>query len=76
MLSEVVGRDEGEDVRLKVLDIGVVEQLDGRILDGSVHAFGLAVGPWMVRLGEPVLDAELGLKYAGQGTGGWGRGGS
>lgn len=59
MLSEVVGREEGEDMRLEALDIGVVEQLDGRILDGAVHAFGLGVGPWMVRLGEPVLDAVL-----------------
>ena len=59
MLGEVVGRDEGEDMRFEALDIGVVEQLDGRVLDGAIHAFGLAVGPRMIRLGEPVFDAVL-----------------
>jgi len=34
----------------------VVEAFDGRLLDGAVHPFDLPVGPWMVRLGEPVLD--------------------
>ncbi len=59
MLGEVVGCDEGEDVRFEALDIRVVEQFEGRVLDGAVHAFGLAVGPRMIRLGEPVLDAVL-----------------
>ena len=34
----------------------VVEALDGRILDGPVHPLDLAVGPWMVDLGEPVFN--------------------
>ena len=34
----------------------VVEAFDGRVLDGAVHPLDLAVGPRMVRLGEPVLD--------------------
>ena len=29
---------------------------DGRLLDCSVHPFDLPVGPWMLDLGEPVLD--------------------
>lgn len=37
----------------------VVERLGGCVLDGSVHAFGLAVGPRVVGLGQPVLDAVL-----------------
>jgi hypothetical protein len=45
-------------MRLEALDFWVVEQLDGRILDGAVRAFGLAVGPRMIRLGEPVFDAD------------------
>jgi hypothetical protein len=44
MLGEVAGGDEGKDMRLEALDLWVVEQLDGRIVDGAVHAFGLAVG--------------------------------
>ncbi len=77
MLGEVVGRDEGEDVRFEALDIRVVEQFERRIVDGAVRAFGLtsagfsnelrspepqassAIGPRMVRLGQPVFDAML-----------------
>ena len=32
---------------------------DSGFLEGAVHPFDLAVGPRMVRLGEPVLDAML-----------------
>ncbi len=35
----------------------MVEAFDGRFLDGSAHPLDLAVGPRMVRFGEPVLDA-------------------
>ena len=38
----------------------VVESLDGGILDGAVHALDLAIGPRVPRLGQPVLDIELG----------------
>ncbi len=37
----------------------VVERLGGCILDGAVHALGLAVGPRMAGLGEPVFEAVL-----------------
>lgn len=40
----------------KLIVAVVVISLDGRILDGAVHALDLAVGPWVVRLGETVLD--------------------
>jgi hypothetical protein len=45
VLGEVVGRDEGQDVRLQAPQVGVVEHLHGRVLHGAVHALGLAVGP-------------------------------
>lgn len=35
----------------------VMEPFDRRVLDGAVHPFDLAVGPWMVGLGQPVLNA-------------------
>ena len=38
----------------------VVEALYGRVLDRSVHAFDLAVGPRVARLGKPVIDVVLG----------------
>ena len=34
-----------------------MERLDGSFLDGSVHAFGLAIGPWVIWLGQLVQDA-------------------
>jgi hypothetical protein len=34
-----------------------MEGLDGGLLDRADHAFGLAVGPGMIRLDQPVLDA-------------------
>ena len=39
------------------LVVGVVEvSLDRGILDGSVYALDLPVGPWVVWLGKPMLD--------------------
>ena len=37
----------------------IVEALDGRFLDGSVHALDLAVGPGMLRPGRAMIDAGL-----------------
>ncbi len=34
-----------------------MEDPDCRVLDGAVHALGLAVGPWMIGLGRLVCDA-------------------
>ena len=59
MLGEVAGRHEGEDMGAQGFGGAVVERLGGCVLDGSVHAFGLAVGPGMTGLGEPVLDGVL-----------------
>ena len=39
----------------EALQVLVVKRLDGGVLNGPVH---LALGPGMVRLGEPVLDAR------------------
>jgi hypothetical protein len=55
--SEVVGSEEVGQVRFELV-VGVVEvSLDGGVLDGSVHAFYLPVGPRVVGLGEPVIDS-------------------
>lgn len=57
LLGEFVGDEPVLHMPAHLIDRGVVEGLDGRFLDGSHHAFGLAVGPWMVWLGQPMLDA-------------------
>jgi len=36
-----------------------MEGFDGRFLDGAHHPLGLAVGPRVVGLGQPVLDVIL-----------------
>ena len=52
---EVVSVDEAGEVLAEVLVAFAVEALDGCFLKGSVHAFDLAVGPGMFRLGEAVV---------------------
>lgn len=37
-----------------------MEGFDCRFLNGPHHPFGLAVGPWVIGFGRPVLDAVLG----------------
>jgi hypothetical protein len=59
VLSEVVGLNKGQDVGLEGIEVGIVEGLDGGLLDSSVHPLGLAIGPRMVGLGQLVLDAVL-----------------
>jgi hypothetical protein len=58
--AEVVGADEVGEMAL-VLAVGVVViALDGGLLDRTVHSLDLPVGPGMLWLGQPMLDAELG----------------
>lgn len=40
----------------EVIAAGVKEPRDRRVLDGAVNPFDLAVSPWVVGLGQPVLD--------------------
>jgi hypothetical protein len=59
VLGEVVGGDEGQDVRPERVEVGVVEGLDRRLLDRPVHPLRLAVRPGVVGFREPVPDAVL-----------------
>jgi hypothetical protein len=45
---------------LKLAVVVIVEALDGGFLDGSAHAFDLAIRPRMLDLGQPVLNALTG----------------
>ena len=55
--AEVVGRDEVGEVTAQLVVGFVVVALDRGLLEGSVHALDLAVGPRVVGLGHAVLDA-------------------
>src|SRR3990167_67675 len=57
--GEVVGHDEVDEMAAQLLVGLVVVALYSRFLKCPVHSFDLAVGPGMVRLGEPMLDAVL-----------------
>ena len=56
---EIVGGDEVRQRRFELLMAVVMIPFDGCFPDGSVHAFDLAVGPWVFNLGEPMFDAVL-----------------
>ncbi len=60
--GEVVGPEEVGQVRFELV-VGVVEvSLDRSVLDGSVHALDLPIGPGMIGLGEPVFDSMKGTE--------------
>jgi hypothetical protein len=54
--AEVVGRDEVSEVTAKLIVVVVVEALDCRVLDGSVHSLDLTVGPRVLRLCGAMFD--------------------
>lgn len=56
---KIGGRDEVIEVPAQLFVTVVVVALDGGVLDRSVHPLDLYVRPWMVELGEAVLDAAL-----------------
>ena len=57
--SVIVGGHEQLKVVRQLLMIGVVVPFDSRVLNRPVHPLDLAVGPWMVWFGQPVLDTVL-----------------
>lgn len=57
--AEIVGIDEVGQVASELVVRFVVEAWDGCIFKRSVHAFDLAVGPRVTRLGQAVVDVVL-----------------
>jgi len=55
----VVGVDEHRQVGVELLVAVIVVAFDGAFLDRPVHPFDLPVGPGMLHLCQPVLDAVL-----------------
>jgi hypothetical protein len=62
MLCEVVGSDEGEDMRLEAVEVGVVEDLERGMLFGS--SARPTVGPGLIGFGQLVGNAVLGTGAA------------
>ena len=54
--AEVTYGNEALEMGSELVMVVIVEALDGRVLDGAVHALDLAVGPWMLGLCQPVFD--------------------
>ncbi len=52
----IVGIDEVVEVDGQLRVAVVMVAFDRRFLDRAVHPFDLAVGPWVLDLGEPVFD--------------------
>ncbi len=61
---KTVGVDEVGKMLFQLCVIVVVEALDGRFLDGSVHPLDLSVGPGVRHLGQAMLNAVIGGFYA------------
>src|SRR3546814_1479439 len=61
-LGKVVGGEEVCEVRPQPVVAVVVVAANGGLFDRAVHAFDLTVGPGVVRLGEPMVDARLDRK--------------
>ena len=56
---EIVGADDVGAVLAQRVEIVVMEAFDGRGLDRAVHAFNLAIRPWVLDPGQPVVDLML-----------------
>jgi hypothetical protein len=64
LLGVVVGGQPVADVASQIIERGIVEGVDGGILDRADHSLGLTVGPRVIWLCQPVLDAVLGADGA------------
>jgi hypothetical protein len=55
----VVCVDEELKMLPKLVVAAVVIAFDGRFFNGAFHALHLAIGPWLVGLGQVVFDVVL-----------------
>ena len=54
--GEVIGVDEVREVAAKLVMVIIVIPFDGCLFDGSIHAFYLSIGPWVLWFGQTVFD--------------------
>src|SRR3546814_4356190 len=68
-LGKVVGGKEICEVRPQPVVAAVVVAANVGLFERAVHAFDLNAGPWVVRLGEQMVDARFGAsKLEGMGS--------
>lgn len=58
--AKVVGGDEVGKMLPKLAVVVIVVAFDGRFLDRTVHPFDLSIRPGMSRLGQAMVDVEIG----------------
>ena len=58
--GEVVGIDEVGKMLAQFIVVVIVIAMNGRLFDGAVHAFDLAIGPRMPWFGAPVINVVSG----------------
>jgi hypothetical protein len=58
--AKIVGGDRVGKVTFELSVVVIVVAANGGILDRAVHSFDLPIRPRMRRLGQPVLDIEIG----------------
>src|SRR2546423_12077111 len=55
--GEIVSGDEVDQVGSELVVAVIVVAVDGRLFDRAVHPFDLPIGPWVMGLGQAMLDA-------------------
>lgn len=70
-LGEVIGGHEVREMGAKLGMGFVVEALDGRVLDGSVHPLDLSIGPRVLGFGQAMVDVVAGARYFEGGSPEW-----
>jgi len=55
--GEVVSGDEVDQVGSELVVAVIVIAVDGRLFDRAVHPLDLPIGPWVIGLGQAMLDA-------------------
>src|SRR5438045_9447691 len=54
--GEIVSGDEVDQVGSELVVAVIVIAVDGRLFDRTVHPLDLPIGPWMMGLGQAMLD--------------------
>lgn len=57
--TEVVRRDEALEMGSELFMVVIVEALDGCVLYRPVHSLNLRLSPWVLHLGQTMLNAVL-----------------
>src|SRR5690606_18850805 len=55
--GKVVGSQEGLEVVVQPVSVGIIIAVNGRFLEGSVHPFNLSICPRMIWFSEAVFNA-------------------